>query len=465
MISTLHALALVAAFLSGTIIDPGAPKLEPSPDGGLSAYELTIWNDADFQRRFAESYMAETEIEPRITTTERDTMQEILELISEDRMPEALLLLTEENNEAASAVFDFTIANIHFQEDELDEAAAAYDIAVTKYPKFRRAWRNLALVRVRLGEFGPASKALTKVLELGGGDSVTYGLLGVSYSNLENEISAESAYRMAILLDPETADWKMYLARSFFKQGRFADAVALTDSLIAAEPERVDLWLLQANAYIGLQKILDAAENYEIVDRLGGSTPGSLRNLGDIYINEQLFDLAVDAYVRALDAEPEGDLSRPMRAATQLTAHGALAEAKQLIAHLESVRPEGLNEEDHIVLLRLRARIAVAEGAGDEEAKVLEEIVTLDPLDGEALILLGQHSARSGDEEQAAFYYERAASIEAYEADAKVRHAQLLVGQGRYSEALPLLRRAQTIEPRDNIQEYLDQVERVAKSR
>jgi hypothetical protein len=46
-----------------------------------------------------------------------------------------------------------------------------------------------------------------------------------------------------------------------------------------------------------------------------------------------------------------------------------------------------------------------------------------------------------------------------------VRHAQLLVGQGRYAEALPLLRRAQAIKPRENVQAYIDQVERVAQAR
>ena len=116
-------------------------------------------------------------------------------------------------------------------------------------------------------------------------------------------------------------------------------------------------------------------------------------------------------------------------------------------------------------LLKLQARIAVAEGQSAEEVRVLEEIVALDPLDGEALILLGQHASRANEPEKAIFYYERAESLEKYEADAKVRHAQLLVGQGKYSEALSLLRRAQELKPREDIQKYLTQVERVAKSR
>jgi tetratricopeptide (TPR) repeat protein len=91
--------------------------------------------------------------------------------------------------------------------------------------------------------------------------------------------------------------------------------------------------------------------------------------------------------------------------------------------------------------------------------------VALDPLDGQALILLGQHCGRSGDVEKAVFYYERAEGLEQFEADAKVRHAQLLVGQGNYAEALPLLRRAEELKPREDVRKYLEQVERFAKSR
>jgi hypothetical protein len=39
----------------------------------------------------------------------------------------------------------------------------------------------------------------------------------------------------------------------------------------------------------------------------------------------------------------------------------------------------------------------------------------------------------------------------------------MLVRQGKYREALPLLRRALDIKPRADLQKYVDQVERVAK--
>lgn len=462
-----HWFAVLCLLSSGITGCTSTKPVVPAPKEGspLTQSELNIWNDPAFKKQFTESYLAETEVEPRVTVIEREDIEKILKLISSDKMDDAVKQLEGSRGKAASAVFDFTLANIFFQQEKLDEAAAAYEVAVAKYPKFRRAHRNLGLIYVRQNEFKKAVPALTRVIELGGGDALTYGLLGFAYSSSDNSLSAESAYRMAVLIDPVTLDWQMGLARSLFKQERYAEASALCKGMISAHPERADLWLLQANAFIGLNQPLKAAENYELVDRLGQTTVESLNMLGDIYVNESLFEMAVNAYIRALEKKPDASAERAIRASKVLIARGALEETKGLISRIEKLHGERLDTAGRKELLKLRARIAVAEGAGAEEAKVLEEIVALDPLDGEALILLGQHAARANDAEKALFYYERAESLEKFEADAKIRHAQLLVGQGKYSEALPLLRRAQELKPRDDIQKYLDQIERIAKSK
>ncbi len=448
---------------SAPVLAPTAAA--PAREFGVTETEITIWNDPSFRKWFAASYAAESDVEPKLTQPEREQMQKVLDLIALEDFTQATALLEKLLTPASSATIDYTLAMIYFQRDDLANAAPLYRSAVEKFPKFRRAWRNLGLIRVRGGDFVGTIEALTKVIELGGADSVTYGLLGFAYSNTDNHMSAESAYRMANLLDPKTLDWKMGLARSFFKQKRFADAAALCGTLAADQPDRADLWLLQANAYVGMNQPMKAAENYEIVERLGKSTPESLATLGDIYVNQELYELAATAYLKSMDKSTDGKVERPLRAAKVLTARGALVETRRLVERIDTVYGTKLAPEEKKDLLKLKARLAVAEGAGEEEARVLEEIVALDPLDGEALILLGQHRSKAGDVEKAVFYYERAAGLEAFEADAKVRHAQLLVGQGKYAEALPLLRRAQTVKPRENIQQYLEQVERVAAGR
>ncbi len=441
-----------------------AVKIDPE-ETHLSEMELAIWNDPAFVRQFNESYKAETDIEPTVTVDERKDLEKILELFQNDNLNDAAKRIKDElRNEASSAVFDFILANIYFQQEKLDQAAAVYQKAVEKFPKFRRAWKNLGLIYVRQNKFEDAIKAMTKVVELGGNDAVTYGLLGYACSSIGNDLSAESAYRLAIMLDPETMDWKMGLARSFFKQQRYAEAVALCGQLIKNNPDNADLWLLQANAYIGQNQPLKAAENYVFVDSLEKSTFDSLNMLGDIYVNQELYSLAADTYIRAMEDFPDNKPDRAIRSAKVLAARGALEETERLIERIRGLQNDTLSKEDQTDLLKLQVRIKVAEGSGEEEAELLKKIVELNPLDGEALILLGHHHKHNGDNEKAVFYYERAASIEKYEADAKIQHAKLLVQNGKYSAALPLLRRAQQINPREKVQAYLEQVERIAKS-
>lgn len=491
-------------------VDPSS-MAAPAGEIGFGEIGLTIWSDPAFLEQFAESYIAASDIEPTLKAEERKQMLEVLTLLKPDereqqlltpdtheaeliragrheeaaalrrqkgekaqamraeKVDKAVVLLKKLQGPAASAVVDFTLGNVHFQRGQYDDAAASYQVAIKKFRSFRRAWQNLGLIYMRQEKFGDALPALTRVIELGGNDSLTYGMLGFAYSSVENDLAAESAYRLAILLEPRKPNWKMGLIQSLFKQERFSEVVAMCRPMIANEPENPKLWLIQANAYIGLQQPMKAAENYEMVDRLGASTEPSLNNLGDIYINMEVFDLAVSAYVRSMELATRLNhltrADRAIRAAKALSARGAHTETKLLIDRIDALYGERLSAEEHKDLLKMRARLAVAEGAGDEERHVLEQIVKLDPLDGEALMLLAQHSARANDIETAINYYEQAAGLEKYEADARVRHAQLLVGQGKYDQAMPLLRRAQTLKPRENVQKYLEQVERVAGGR
>jgi len=454
------------SFLAYPSATDAQDRVRIKPNASLEPQVLDLFNSTEFKLAFAESYKAETDIEPKVQEEEILNLQAVLELISDDQLDEAAvnILGMLDRNEVDSPVFDFTLGNIYFQSDELEEAAVHYQNAVNKFPNYRRAWKNLGIIYIREQNFEEAIPALTKVLELGETTSIIYGLLGYAYSSTDNFLSAESAYRNAIMLDPETIDWKMGLARSFFKQERFAEAISLTKLLLTEDSENADLWLLQANAYIGLNQPMEAAEIYELVDMLGKSTVDSLYILGDIYINEELYNIASDSYLKAMEVDTGNDADRAIRAAKILAARSAFEETKELVEAIKTKHGSSLEESTQIDLLRLEARISVAQGKGDEEAKILEEIVEIDPLDGEALILLGQYYSRNEDPDKAIFYYELAQDIEGFEADANIRHAQLLVGLGKYAEALPLLRRAQQVNYRENIQEYLEQVEKVAKA-
>lgn len=450
-------LILIGLFLSAPLARAG--------DEGAGIDLASIWNDPTFQKQFVGAYGINAEVEPRLTPDEVKILDKVRPFMADD-LPQAEATLHKLIKPDSSATLDYTLAGIRFQREEFAAALESYQRAVAKFPSFRRAWRNLGLIQARNGEYDSAIKSFTRMIELGGGDAYSYGLLGMAYGSKLDYQAAETAYRNALLLQPDNSEWRLGLTRCVFKQGKFDDAAALLDVLITRYPDKAEFWMLQAHTFLGLKQPLKAASNLEAVDLLGKATPDSLGTLGDIYVSENLMDLAARAYQRGMDVDTKQPVARPLRSAEVLASRGALKQARAVALHVRQVLHDQLGEAENHKLLKLEARLTMAEGIGDPEtARVLEEIVQADPLDGEALMLLGQHYSRHDEPDRAIFYYERAESIEAFEVNARIRHAQVLVGMGRYGDALPLLHRAQELKPRDDVARYLDQVERIAKSK
>ena len=84
-------------------------------------------------------------------------------------------------------------------------------------------------------------------------------------------------------------------------------------------------------------------------------------------------------------------------------------------------------------------------------------------MDGESILILADYYGRNENLEKAELFYQRAAQLDDFEVRAKISHAQFHVLRDAYHKALPLLREAQLKRPRNNVQRYLDKVEKLAK--
>jgi tetratricopeptide (TPR) repeat protein len=439
----------------------------PTPASDEEAFVQRLWRNPTFQREFLGTYGARSDLEPPVSPEEKAILEQAMPSMGTPRgRDKARQLLERTAGPERSAVLDFTIGNIHLQGGQPDRAIIWYRRAIGKFPAFLRAHKNLGLAHVRRNAPAEAVEPFTRAISLGAADGVTYGLLGFAYAQAERFASAESAYRQAILLQPQVVDWQLGLARCLFRLRKFEEAVALCDDLIRREPTRAEYWVLQANACLGQKLPLKAAEIFEYLDLIGQAGPEHLNTLGDVYVNERLPDMAADAYLRAHARGGAGAAARLLRAAEVLAARGAAADAGRLTERLRAGDAESLDDAGRRRLLKLEARLAAARGDPDEEqVRLIEEIVRLDPMDGEALILLGQRYAAAGDAERAILQFERAASIDAFASEACLRHAQQLVRQRKFADALPLLKRSLDLRPRDDVARYMEQVERLARPR
>ena len=447
--------SLAALFLAGSV---GAQS------SAVDRIAREQWNDPQFVKEFLGSYGFLSGYEPEIAEEEKEALRSLIDLIKASPKA-AIRQLEPQITDSSSAAFDFILANLYFQEGNLAQAKKYYRNAIEKFPDFRRAYKNLGLVQVQDGDFDAAIKTISKSLELGEVDGRAYGLLGYGYLTEKRYYPAETAYRKAILMQPEVKDWKVGLARTLLETESYGDAIALFDTLLKDEPDNTDYWLLQSNAYIGKGESLKAAKNIEIARRMGAADLDNLTLLGDIYMNNEAPGLALDAYLAAVDKAGPEDVTALIRAAGLLTRTGSHAQARTMIGKTRSGFAGELSEDQEIELLTLEAKIARAEGDDARAAELLQQIVKRDTLNGEALIELANYYADQGELAKATNRYEQAAKIEGFERRALIAHGQALVREGAYQKALPLLRRALKIESDNNLQDYVDKVERAAKSR
>lgn len=421
-----------------------------------------IWNNPDFTRRLLGSYGFASDVEPRLTPEEQAFYRDkIVPLLREDPK-RAIPVLEAAIKPTASAVFDFTLGNVYFQHEDLTNAVRHFTAALAKFPDYRRAQKNLAFALVRDGKYAEAVGPLTRTITLGGADGKVFGLLGFCYASQGRYASAEAAYRQALVFEPGNFEFQLGLVKCAVATANYDHALALLEEMTATDPERESLWMLQANIYIQTERPDRASVSLEVLRRLGRATPQSLYLLGDLYMTREVPELALDVYLEAIAQDGGQNPARALRAAKVFVSHGAHAQARQLFARLREVGT--LNGADRLELLRLEARLALASGDSDTAIRTLEDLLQQDPLDGEALLLAGDYYAHHGEPEKAQFRYDAASKIEGFEADALVKHAQLLVQMQKYAAAVALLRQAQKLKPRDNVQRYLEKVEQVARN-
>lgn len=427
---------------------------QPKPWSGAS-----IVRDPEWQKHFLGSYGLLSGAEPEIKPSELETLKEVIELMKSNPRT-AATVLGQRTGPNSSAALDFILANLRFQNGETTKAVESYEQALSKFPDFRRAHKNLGLLMVQLNLFDAATEHLTRAIELGERDGRAYGLLGYCYVNLEHWVAAEAAYRNAILQQPDAKDWQLGLARSLNAQQKFAEAAALFSAFLEKHPEDAAAWKLQANAFLGMDQPLAAAVNLEAVRMLGAADASTLQLLGDIYMNEGIADLAKEAYLAVIESDERGArFETAHRAAELLYRAQALRESAELLGRIRARYASSLESGDELRLMTLEAKVARARGREGEAAKLLETIVERDGTRGDALLELAKYHREKGNDQRALLLLERAQKLDAYEYDALLERAQFQVAAREYEQAAALLRQALRLKREPRIERFLARVE------
>lgn len=436
---------------------------------GWCAEPLFALSDSDpdspeFRRRFLASYGVNEAIEPKLSVEDRPLQEAILPLLR-DNPREAIRLIEASLTSETNPAFLSILGNLYYQVDDFAASERYLRQTLEKFPALRRAWRTLALTYVQRDQYAPAIPPLLKVIELGGGDAQSYGLLAYCYLSQEKYESALAAYRMARMFKPDSLDFRRGQATCLLMTEQHRAAIALYDELLLEHPGEAKFWLAQANSFLALEQFDRAIANLEIVTESGQGDWANLSLLGDLYLNQDVPSLALAAYGKAVREHAPAEWRAALRPLKYLLGRRLYEEARDYLA---LVRQHVAGKPDPIAGREMRvaeARIEIEIGDAEKALPLLRQVIAEDPLDGLSLLLLGEYHQRKENFAEAEYHFERATSVADHKVDAYIALGRLAVARGSLGEALVPLRKAQALRSSPNVQRYIESIERALDAR
>lgn len=446
-----------------------------------------MFRDPQFVKSFVGSYGILSDVEPNVNTEERALLVKVRELFGESQFKEAeqeivrYVKMVEETSEDKNAVESispalvFVLGNLYFQADRQDDARRAFLEAIRRYPRFRRAWTNLGYLYISKNKTDEALPALQKAVELGESSPRVYGLMGYCHLLRKNPVAAENAYRHAYLLDDSSRDWKLGLAQALIAQQKFAEGASLIGTLIEENANDKQLWLQQTNAYLAMERKKEATVNLEILRFKGLADESNLNLLGNLYMDDSEPQLALFAYLAAIDKATELDVERAMKSARILNDYGFPKKAEAFIAKIREKVGDEPDKEVAVSLMLTEVRVAQTKEETKRVGELLAELLKLDPANGQVLLEMARHQAglardEEDEERRAAIVAEAKTNYELAMRDddkdiaysSNLGLGQMYVRERRYQDAMPPLERALSIKRSESLEQYVSRVRRAA---
>jgi len=431
--------------------------------GGSISAQKDSSQPPDFQIKdyINKSYNFLLNREPEMTAPEYALYEQVLPMIFDE--PEVATLLLESmlaDDDPESPAFAYVLANVYFSNDQHDLAEKHYKSAIDEYPDFLRAWTNLGFLYYSLERFGEAIPCLIKAISLGEQDPQVKGLLGYSLIEINNPLAAEAAFLQAFSTDPENSDWIEALLNLYLDTAQLERAESLIRQLIKLDPREKANWAVYYTMLLSADRKVEAIIVLETLKEFGLADLEENLLLGDLYAQHGLFPEALATYGLVVQSDALTGTDRLLQYAQVLIETGSYTQAEHL---LTAASRTGLAEK-RVDLLMTQVRLLMARDDWSEATALLDEILILDPLCGEALLAMGRIHTKQEQFPKAEFLFNQAAKVSASAFQANVELANLALREHHYQKGIDYLRAALKIEQRSEIEAYILRLESLISS-
>ena len=354
--------------------------------------------------------------------------------VRKDNPAEAEKILKASLAEKRSPVILNELAQMRAEAGSHGEAIELFGEVVKRDPAFPAARKNLGRLLSYVGRHEDAVATLQAGIRREGYDPATCAALGRSFLQLARYVEAEQPIRYALMARSGDTQLLLSLAYVLYGQKRFRECEATAATTLERDATLVDAWLLLAQARVAEERSGDAIDALEAARLLNVPLDvNSLWTLGDLCFAQHLYEQARVVYEDALKkGEPaKGSLENVARAFLAVgDTEGARAFAQKLLT----------GDPENAAALLVVGQLALREKDPASARSFFERAVKAAPLDGNALIALGDLAAAADRLAEAVGYYRSARTLPAYEEQALRAEADFLLRRNRLAEALTVVR-------------------------
>jgi tetratricopeptide (TPR) repeat protein len=334
-----------------------------------------------------------------------------------------------------SATILYVIGHSYFALEQYLPAETAFRLALVAVPNHIRAHESLGMLYLRTERYDDAREHLARAVELGRNTAHVYAAVGYLEQTTRRYWAAVAAFQRTLALEPGNRGAQRGLLLALTETRDHTKARALVEQLLRAEPHDLDLWLYRARITLSANDRATALASLETALRLGDDSPDNRRTCITLHLESGNIARAVEL----LQGSPARWLAFPLvdGALGWLADAGEWDDFRELLASVDRTTLGGVDQSR---LLTRRASLALHDGNRRAAATALQEAVTLDPSNADALLMLGQTLRAERDYGRAELLLRRAGDYPEVRANALLARADVAIDQGNYDGALALLR-------------------------
>jgi len=339
--------------------------------------------------------------------------------------------------ERLSPAMFYLVGHTFFSLEQYAPAETAFKSALAVLPDYVRVHESLGLLYLKTERYDEARQHLTRALELGMHSANLFEALGYLDFQERNYWGAVSAYQSALSLDPGNPQTRVGLMQSLAQTSQYDSALTLAEQMLQADPDDSDLWVYRARMCLGTGDRQGALASLEAAMRLGDLSLANRQVAANLHMEigsiERAVALLESGFAEGLDFQFYD------QALAWLIQNDEWDYAAKLLTSGQGVR-EDLTDTERSRLLTREARLNLHDGDSDAARSLLQEALTLDAGNDEALMSLAGIYKDSRNYTQAELYYQRASAYDRYRENALISMAQMAIDQDDFDKALTLLR-------------------------